>query len=202
MDFIEQFPEDFQAAVRFHGHLCLGLAIGYAAAKAAASRLGVGASPDEEVVAIVENDSCAVDAVQVVLGCTFGKGNLVFRDWGKQVFTFVDRGTGRAVRVSFRGGETPDREDRRSLKERIDSGQADEADKKRWEALTRNAIMAIIRAPSDEFFEVKQVNVPMPPFASIVTTAPCDLCGELTVTTKMVFRDGRTICQGCALRRD
>lgn len=200
MDFAEQFPEDFQASVRFHGHLCLGLAIGYAAAKAAASRLGVQGSPDEEVVAIVENDSCAVDAVQVVLGCTFGKGNLLFRDWGKQVFTFVDRGTGRAVRVSFRG-ETPGREERRALKERIDSGDADEEDKKRWQALTRNAVMTIIRAPSDKFFEVREVDVPMPPLASIVTTSRCDVCGELTMTTKMVDKGGRAICQGCALER-
>ena len=98
-----EFPEDFQDCVRFHGHLCPGLAIGYAAVKAGIGVLEVSRSEDEEIVAIVENDSCAVDAVQVLLGCTFGKGNLVFRDWGKQVFTFFERRTGRAVRVSLKG---------------------------------------------------------------------------------------------------
>jgi len=32
---------------------------------------------DEEFVAIVENDSCSVDAIEVVTGCTMGKGNLI-----------------------------------------------------------------------------------------------------------------------------
>jgi hypothetical protein len=45
----------------------------------------------------VENDSCAVDAVQVMTGCTFGKGNLIFRDYGKQAYTFMSRATGKAL---------------------------------------------------------------------------------------------------------
>ena len=58
-------------------------------------------SQDEEIVAIVENNSCAVDAVQVLTGCTFGKGNLLFKDHGKQVYTFINRNTNDAVRVSL-----------------------------------------------------------------------------------------------------
>ena len=80
----DDLPEDFRACVRFHGHICPGLAIGYAAVKAGSRVLGLSTAEDEEIVAFVENDSCAVDAVQVLLGCTFGKGNLIFRDWGKQ----------------------------------------------------------------------------------------------------------------------
>ncbi len=103
MNLFDDLPEDFREAVRFHGHLCPGLAIGYVAAKVAAQLLDIGTSEDEEIVALVENNSCAVDAIQVLLGCTFGKGNLIFKDWGKQVFTFMDRRTNRAVRMSFTG---------------------------------------------------------------------------------------------------
>ena len=95
MNLFDDLPDDFREAVRFHGHLCPGLAIGYVAAKVAAQVLGIGTSEDEEIVAVVENNSCAVDAIQVLLGCTFGKGNLIFKDWGKQVFTFMDRRTNR-----------------------------------------------------------------------------------------------------------
>jgi len=75
---------DLQRAVIFHGHFCPGLAIGYRAAQIAMDALRTDRAEDEELVAIVENDSCAVDAVQVLSGCTFGKGNLIFRDHGKQ----------------------------------------------------------------------------------------------------------------------
>ena len=71
------YPDDFRKCVEFHGHMCPGLAIGYSAVKAAESLMKTTASEDEELVCLVENNSCAVDAVQVLLGCTFGKGNLI-----------------------------------------------------------------------------------------------------------------------------
>ncbi len=43
---------------------------------------------DEEIVAVVENDACGVDAVQVLLGCTYGKSNLIARIRGKMAFSF------------------------------------------------------------------------------------------------------------------
>jgi hypothetical protein len=60
----------------FHGHLCAGLTIGIRAAQVALREIGPH-SADEEVVAVVETDMCAVDATQVLTGCTFGKGNLI-----------------------------------------------------------------------------------------------------------------------------
>ncbi len=32
---------------------------------------------DEEIVAVVETDACFSDAVQVMTGCTFGKGDFI-----------------------------------------------------------------------------------------------------------------------------
>lgn len=197
MDPLEKFPKDFLACVRFHGHLCPGLALGYAAAKAGAGQLGVGASEDEEVVAIVENDSCAVDAVQLLLGCTFGKGNLIFRDWGKQVYTFIDRRTGRAVRVSFRG-PMPGHEERRALKSKLDSGQATNADRETWEVLRNQTALDLVSADPESLFDVKEVEMEMPPVARVVSTQACERCGEVTVIERLVEREGQLLCRGCA----
>ena len=87
-------------AVAFHGHECPGLAIGFKACEAARSRLGLGASPDEEIVCVTENDACGVDAVQALLSCTFGKGNLIYRGTGKQAFSFFERSSGRKPRIA------------------------------------------------------------------------------------------------------
>jgi len=54
---------------------------------------------DEELVAITENNACGVDALQYISGCTFGKGNLIFKDYGKQAYTLYSRKTGQGVRV-------------------------------------------------------------------------------------------------------
>ena len=83
--------------ISFHGHFCPGILIGYRAALAGLRHLGVQRVEDEQLVAIVETDACGVDAVQYVTGCTFGKGNLIFRDWGKHVFSFARRADGRMV---------------------------------------------------------------------------------------------------------
>ena len=86
--------EDFKEAAKFHGHVCPGLAMGYRVAKYAKEHYP--RSKDEELVCIAENKSCSVDAVQSLLGCTAGKGNLIFVDNGKQVFTFYSRDQNRA----------------------------------------------------------------------------------------------------------
>ena len=87
--------------VDFHGHLCPGLAMGIQAAQIALREIGAHAK-DEEVVAVVETDMCGVDAIQFLTGCTFGKGNLIHRDWGKNAFSFFRRSDGRAIRISLR----------------------------------------------------------------------------------------------------
>jgi formylmethanofuran dehydrogenase subunit E len=89
----------YEKVVAFHGHSCPGLAIGYRMTKAALAFLSSSRAPDEELVAIVENNACGVDAVQFLSGCTFGKGNFIFKDYGKHVYTFYDRKTKRGVRV-------------------------------------------------------------------------------------------------------
>ena len=93
--------DDFKRCEAFHGHVCGGLAIGYVAATAGLAWLKENRALDEELVAIVETDACCVDAIQVLTGCTLGKGNLLYRDYGKMVFTFFNRRTGQGVRLSM-----------------------------------------------------------------------------------------------------
>ncbi|NIP44160.1 MAG: formylmethanofuran dehydrogenase, partial [candidate division Zixibacteria bacterium] len=84
-----------------------------------------------ELVAVVENDSCAVDAVQVLTGCTFGKGNLFFRDYGKQVYTFFRRPSGDFLRIAIdwtSPGETP--EETAAWKKYMEGDRSDEVIRK------------------------------------------------------------------------
>jgi formylmethanofuran dehydrogenase subunit E len=58
-----------------------------------------GRSDDEDLVCIVENDACGVNAIQLVAGCPEGKGNLILHDFGKHAYTFIDRKYNRAIRL-------------------------------------------------------------------------------------------------------
>jgi formylmethanofuran dehydrogenase subunit E len=192
-----EYSVEFDNCVHFHGHSCPGLAIGFAAAQAARKRLNVGSAEDEEIVAIVENDSCAVDAIQVILGCTFGKGNLIFRDWGKQVYTVIERKSGRSVRLSFTG-ELPLRSERHALKQKISAGQATDADKQRWEELRELTVQEMLAMDPEKLFEVREVVPDMPPLASIVDTQACSICGEQTMSTRLLPKEAGAVCRGCA----
>ena len=94
--------KDFADVVAFHGHSCGGLALGYKACELAAEKLGLHFSEDEEIVAFTETDSCTVDAIQVLLGCTAGKGNLFVNNWGKTAFSFAATTTPPSALLPFR----------------------------------------------------------------------------------------------------
>lgn len=133
-----------EEATRFHGHFCPGLLIGFRAAQIALRELGVERAEDEELVAICENDACGVDAVQVLTGCTVGKGNLILRDWGKQVFIFGRRGNGKLLRVALRYGATA-QDPEKSPEER-----------------RQTALERLQTAADEELYDIRWVDAPQP----------------------------------------
>ena len=91
----------------FHGHTCGGLLTGFLAALYASQLLGLHAGSDEGIVCISENDACGVDAIQVVLGCTVGRGSLLFHMTGKQAYSFYSRESGKSARLVLAGRVPP-----------------------------------------------------------------------------------------------
>jgi formylmethanofuran dehydrogenase subunit E len=97
-----------ESGLELHGHKCPAMPMGLRAGAIAMNRLGVGRSGAKTLLALVElgDDHCAHcfgDGVQMITGCTFGKGNIRQLGYGKFGLTLVDRATGRAVRVVPRG---------------------------------------------------------------------------------------------------
>ncbi len=170
-----------QEAIAFHGHFCPGLTIGYRAALAALRELQVERAKDEELVVIAETDACGLDAVQVLTGCTAGKGNLILRDWGKQVFTFGRRSDGRMVRIALRYGATtpPDAEE-------LSPGERRERSMELLQTL-----------PDDELFDIRWVDSPLPERARIFRTVRCSQCGEGVMEARARLRNGEPLCPEC-----
>jgi formylmethanofuran dehydrogenase subunit E len=73
--------KSYSDAVAFHGHACFGLALGYHAAEYALDALKATRSGDEDLLCILENDACGVDAIQLVAGCSVGKGKPILHDF-------------------------------------------------------------------------------------------------------------------------
>ena len=148
--------EMVQKTVAFHGHMCPGLAIGIRAAEVALRDIGPHAH-DEEVVAVVETDMCGVDAIQSLTGCTFGKGNLIHLDYGKNAFTFYRRSDGKGIRLVTRpdafGEPDPEFE---SLRERLGDEDLTPEERARFWELHAARSRQILDIPLDELFELKE----------------------------------------------
>jgi len=184
--------EDLKKAVEFHGHMCPGLAMGYRVAKYVKEHYP--RSEDEELVAIVENKSCSVDAIQDMLGCTFGKGNLVFKDYGKQAFTFYSRDKNKALRIYFRGDIF---EETDGLRQRYFKGELGPEEKKEFEALREKVIQKILTAPDEELISVEEVDIPAPEKARIYPSLRCQECGEAFMEIMGRMVGGKVVCQAC-----
>lgn len=162
----------WEKAVSFHGHECPGLAIGFKACEAAVLKMGIGTSDDEEIVCVTENDACGVDAVQALLSCTIGKGNLIYRGTGKQAFSFFNRTNGQKLRVC--------------LKQARNEGM----DREQWK-------MYLLDAPVEEIFSFSEPAFDLPEKARLFDTVVCEVCGEGAPEHKMHLQDGKKVCSDC-----
>ena len=157
--------------VAFHGHECGGLTIGYKASLYAIELLNLEFSADEQVVCISENDACGVDAIQVMLGCSIGKGNLLFHMRGKQAFSFYNRKNSKSVRLVL---------------------------KPRPEGMTKEESFAYYQGCSpEEMFEVKNTTISLPEKARLFDSYVCDCCGEVTGANWIRLADGKKLCLDC-----
>lgn len=157
--------------VEFHGHQCPGLAIGYKVCEAAKISMGVTFSYDEEIVCVTENDACGVDAVQVITGCSMGKGNLLYKGTGKQAFTFFKRKTGESARFVL---------------------------KPFAHEMERNERMEyILSSDPMEIFEKKESKYTLPERARLFASIVCEKCGESAPEHKIRLHENKKLCLDC-----
>ena len=161
----------WERCAAFHGHVCGGLTIGYKAALYAIELLELSFSEDEEVACVSENDACGVDAIQVILGCSAGKGNLLFHMRGKQAFSFYNRTTGKSVRLVL---------------------------KPKPADMTREKSFAYYQScePKD-MFDVKETVIALPEQARLFDSYTCECCGESTGANWIRLSEGKKLCLDC-----
>jgi len=189
-------PELVKQAIDFHGHWCPGLAIGVRAAQWALQEMGK--APDEEIVAVVETDMCGVDAIQALVGCTFGKGNLIYKDYGQNAFTFYRRRAGKSARLVFNravyGNTGPQLGNlHRKL---LEQGLSPE-EEVQWKESRAMASKKVMEADLEKLFEVKPAPDSAPEKARILASLVCDVCNESVMETRTRRMYEKTLCIPC-----
>lgn len=167
----EQIFSRFAQAAEFHGHQCPGLAIGVRAAVEGLRLLEIPDIQDKNLYCVAESMACYIDGIQAIAGCTFGKGNLIYRPTGKCAFNFYHTESGRSVRLLW---------------------------KKTAFAGDKNARIAhILTAPLDEVFAVGKPRAQLPARQGHTPELVCSLCGEAAEEHMMRIKDGKPVCPDC-----
>ena len=187
MKTLSQYLEDAAVA---HGHLCAGQVLGVRMAMYGLQKLGIEDPQGKDrkrIVTFVEIDRCATDAIMVVTGCRLGKRALKFRDWGKMAATFVDLGSGKAVRVAARESS---------------KGLA----KTMYPDLEKNQqqMRAYQEMDAEQLFQTQWVKVELPPeeFPGYKgDRIVCGQCGEGINFHREVRQEGKMLCRACAGER-
>jgi len=188
--------KSFDDVVEFHGHACPGLALGYRVSCAAIRRMGEKAS-DEEIVAVVENNSCAVDAVQAMTGCTFGKGNLIFRDYGKQVYTFFRRDSGYGIRIAVIWEAPGESKSVQKTWERYKQGDHTRKVLEVIQEQKQRKMELILNAKDRALYRIAEVEIKPPEEARIYPSLKCSICREKVMVPRARIKNGKIVCIPC-----
>jgi len=188
---------EFKKAVDFHRHLCLDIAVGYRAAKVLMREMGDQMKNMKELVALVGNETCALDAIQEITGCTFGKRNLYLTQVGKPVYILQNTKTGKAVRAYCTYWDTFDHAQLRKLRKEATAPNATAENKAAFQKLTDDKINEILTAPESALFKIEHVTLPPPPKSGKYDAEPCGNCGEQTNVALLTEEGGKKLCKEC-----
>jgi formylmethanofuran dehydrogenase subunit E len=197
-------PKDWlEFGQKFHGHKCPAMPNGLRVGSAAMNALGVERTGDSALHAILDLGdnhcaTCFADGIQVITGCTFGKGNIEKTHKGKWALTLIDKKTNRAVRV------TPTAE--AMLANKKTSFFKDYREKgipptQVPDEVVEPLVVKVMNAPEDKMMKISEVfeynwHQPVHSFKSFV----CEECGEMTVMEYGRIKCDKKVCQDCAVK--
>jgi formylmethanofuran dehydrogenase subunit E len=174
---MSDFDKYLKKAGDFHGHICMGIALGTRISLAAMKALGLKpGAKNKNLIVYVEIDRCMTDAVQIITGCTLGHRSLKHVDYGKFAATFVNLETGKAVRGT--------------VKEHFSNEDTIEETLKKLARIPDNELVTL----QEVTVNIPETDLPGPP----VRKAVCSVCGERVMDRREVHDRGKIFCRGCA----
>ena len=197
-------PKDWlEFGQKFHGHKCPAMPMGLRVGAAAMNKLGIERAKDGQIVAFVDlgDDHCATcygDGLQVIMGTTFGKGNLKKTHKGKWAVTVVDKTTNKAVRVTpkaeamLNNKKTAFFTDYRMLGKPASTVPAEIVDP---------LVTSVMNAPDDKLLNISSIfEYILEPKKDSFDGFVCEECGEMTVMEYGRIKGDMKVCIDCAAK--
>ncbi|MBN2547382.1 MAG: tRNA (N6-threonylcarbamoyladenosine(37)-N6)-methyltransferase TrmO [Spirochaetes bacterium] len=184
-----------------HGHYCPGLSMGVIGSVYAVNKIKEFSDGMEDILAIIEINSCFADAVQLITGCTFGNNSLIYRDYGKIAFSLVKRDQ-KGVRLSAKPSY------RELQKEKYPEYQKyfdmavvqqnrDENVMNEFKKLAKEVSFDLLKWEINDIFKIDDVKLKLPDYAPIKEALYCAICGEQIMKSKETYEENKVYCKPC-----
>jgi formylmethanofuran dehydrogenase subunit E len=132
-------------------------------------------SKTTKMMVFVECDRCPADSIAIVTGCRVGKRTFKCLDYGKIAASFLNKNTGKAVRISrIRRIHPAEGEDMIEFYKNLPYEEM-----LRWQNIN---------------IELKPCDLPGPP----VENVDCEICGENICDSRHKVIGGKVLCKACA----
>ncbi len=195
-------PKDWlEFGQKFHGHKCPAMPMGLRVGAAAMNALGVERAKDGQLIALVDlgEDHCATcyaDGLQVILGTTFGKGNIKKTHKGKWAVTVIDKATGRAVRVTPKAEAMLANKQTAFFKDYREKGIPAS---KVPDTVVDPLVLNVMNAPDEKLINISEVfQFDLKEHAHSFNSFVCEECGEMTVMEYGRIKGDKKVCIDCA----
>lgn len=179
--------EVVELAEKLHGHLAPGIALGIRMSRIALRRLKTKRG-SKKLIAVSETARCLADGMQAATGATLGHGNAHIENYGKLALTVGRVDSMQGYRVALRR----------------DAWMHSELLKKwmlRRGKLTRDEeheLAHILLTLSEEYLEIRPVQIELPGLFENSSIVRCSRCGELVPEALVIGENGTRTCRSCA----
>lgn len=185
-----------------HGHYCPGLAMGVISSVYAINEINIFSDGLEDIIAIIEINSCYADGIQYITGCTIGNNSLIFKDYGKTAFSLVKR-NGEGLRLSVKSSYR-EKMAKQNLKFQeyfnkvVIEQNRDNKIVMEFKKSAREASFKLLEWDINDIFDIKKIKTDIPDYAPIRESVICSECGESVMKAKEINTQGKVYCKECS----
>ncbi|MEQ8201738.1 MAG: FmdE family protein [Syntrophomonadaceae bacterium] len=189
--------EAWDKAAALHGHVCPGIVVGSRASMLVLELLGrPGQHIGTSYYAIVENDVCGVDGVQMITGCTLGNDSLIIDNQGKFAFSWVDKMSGEGYRLLLKVPVWKSNEPL-VLHEKVKFGTATPEEKQKFFAMRQERGQELLEMSDQDLFQIEKITRKIAGKPRLFPFVNCARCGEAFMEAYGTTMDEGIVCAGC-----
>ena len=183
--------------VDFHGHLCPDLIIGAKLSEYIQQLVSETSGMNVSISILAQNCTSAIDAIQILLGATFGNQRLQVMDFGKHVYSLVINDTGISFMFSLKQQMYGDEDEFDNLERKIMSGRITLEETVYFQKLMDGRIEKLFSMTTDKLFNCEEVEKGQLFYEAPSIYLTCSQCRHQVLKNRSVEYHDKIYCISC-----